>query len=123
MSQAHSKFPVHPGEPYGQLPFETGGTPRGEMYLDVTAETAADFLAHSRGGRRVRDADVRELAREMRAGDYSAEARGKPFKFDDKGYLRDGHHTAYAVIEAAQDAADPGGSMIPEISPVRAEIV
>ena len=63
----------------------------------------ADFLAHSKGGRRIRDERVDELAREMRAGEYSPVVRGKAFKFDADGYLRDGHHTAFAVIEAAQD--------------------
>ena len=116
MSQSHSKYPVTEGEPYEKLPFETGGAAEGEMYLGVTAEQAADFLAHSKGGRRVRDAYVDELAREMRAGEYSPRIRGKAFKFDADGYLRDGHHTAFAVIEAAKrDLANevPGVSSVP----------
>ena len=120
MSQSHSKYPVTEGEPYDKLPFETGGAAEGEMYLGVTAEQAADFLAHSKGGRRVRDAYVDELAREMRAGEYSAVVRGKPFKFDADGFLRDGHHTAFAIIDAAGD--DPGNK-VPGVTAVPAGVV
>jgi len=122
MSEAHSRFPVRPGEPYETLPFATGGAPRGEMYLDVTPEMAADFLAHTKGGRRVRAADVHELAREMRAGGYSVFVRGNPFKFDEDGYFRDGHHTAFAVIEAGKDGTQPDGTAVPGVSAVPAGV-
>lgn len=106
----HSRYPVVAGTPYEKLPFGTDG-PRGEMYLEVDALMAQEFLDHSKGNRRIRDEYVQELAREMRAGTYSAHARGKPFKFDEQGFFRDGHHTAFAVIEAFdatddQDAVD-----------------
>jgi hypothetical protein len=122
-TKTHSRYVVHEGEPYGQLPFETGGEKRGEMYADVTPEMAADFLAHSKGGRRIRDEYVTELAREMREGSYSPVVRGKPFKFDAEGYLRDGHHTAFAVIEAQKDYAEPDGTVVPGVSRVPAGVV
>lgn len=123
MSSSHSRYPVTEGEPYAELPFSTGGADRGEAYLDVTPEMAADFLAHSKGGRRVRDEYVDEIAREMRRRQYSAAVRGKPFKFDADGYLRDGHHTAFAVIEASKDEQAGGGLVIPGVASVPAGVV
>ena len=122
-TKTHSRYVVHEGEPYEKLPFETGGAGRGEMYADVTAEQAADFLAHSKGGRRIRDEYVTELAREMREHTYSPVVRGKPFKFDTDGYLRDGHHTAFAVIRAQEDYTDLDGTVIPGVAVVPAGIL
>lgn len=102
----HNRHPIIPGDPYEKLPWPTSGATRGEMYLDVDADMARDFLAHTKGNRRIRDEYVDELVREMRSGNYSVIARGKPFKFDADGYLRDGHHTAFAVIEACEGDED-----------------
>lgn len=123
MSKSHSRYPVEPGEPYAELPFKTEGKPSGEMYLDVTAEQTADFLAHSKGGRRIRDEWVAELAREMRRREYSVIVRGKPFKFDSDRYLRDGHHSAFAVIEASKDETLDDGTVIPGVSSVPAGVM
>jgi hypothetical protein len=122
-TKTHSRYVVHEGEPYPELPFGTGGEKRGEMYADVTAEQAADFLAHSKGGRRIRDERVAELAREMREGAYSPVVRGKPFKFDTEGYLRDGHHTAFAVIAAQEDDTRRDGTVVPGVIAIPAGIV
>lgn len=112
MAKGHSKYTVSTGNPYETLPFETGGRLRGEAYMDVSATLAKDFLDHSKGNRRIRDEYVARLAREMRDGSYSVMTRGKPFKFDSEGYLRDGHHTAFAIIEASQDVLNADGEVL-----------
>jgi hypothetical protein len=99
MPSSHSKYVVTRGEPYSGLPFKTSGD-RGTVITAVTPGMAGDFLAHSRGNRRVRDEYVDMLARELGDGTYSTLARGNPFKFDRDGWFRDGHHTAFALIKA-----------------------
>ena len=66
--------------------------------VDVTPETAREWLKANTRNRHLRDADVERYARDMREGRWQFTA--EPIKFGLSGVLLDGQHRLHAIARA-----------------------
>jgi hypothetical protein len=64
----------------------------------ITPEMAAEWLEKNTNNRSLRTAQIRKLARDMKADKW--EETGDPIKFSTHGELLDGQHRLWAIIEA-----------------------
>lgn len=64
----------------------------------ITPELASEYLAKSRGNRRLKSTTVESYARDMKRGDWLTNHQG--LAFDDTGALIDGHHRLCAVQQS-----------------------
>lgn len=66
--------------------------------LEITRDVAADWLKGQRKNRRLKESLVKDIARQIRAGEW--EENGESIVFDEHDRLIDGQHRLHAIVMA-----------------------